>query len=78
MPVNQGFFEIINHFNLKDKRDIVWLKFTKKKHHIGVIGASCDINFNYDTTSGKIISHLGESWDESYVFIFHYIIFQKS
>lgn len=57
-------------YNLKDKRDIVWLKFTKKKHHIGVIEASCDINFNYDTTSGKIISHLGESWDESYVFIF--------
>ena len=25
---------------------------------------------SYDTTSGKIISHLGESWDESYVFIF--------
>lgn len=57
-------------YNLADKRDIVWLKFTKKKHHIGVIGSSCDINFNLDNTSGKIITHLKESWDESYVFIF--------
>lgn len=57
-------------YKMVDKRDIVWMKFTMKKHHIGVIGTSCDINFNLDTTSGKIISHLKESWNEAYVLIF--------
>lgn len=57
-------------YKLKDKRDIVWIKFTKNKQHIGVIGTGCDINFNYNTTSGKIISYLNETWYEKNVLIF--------
>lgn len=64
------YSEYQKKYNMTDKHDIVWIKFTKQKHHIGVIGTSCDINFDYKTTSGKIISHLKESWDESYVLIF--------
>lgn len=75
IPINRdirrfNYSKIKEKYNLADKRDIVWLKFTKNKHHIGVVGTSCDINFNSNNTSGKIVSHLKESWDESYVFIF--------
>lgn len=55
--------------NLDNEKDIVWMKFTKNGY-LGVVGTSTDINFDYDNTSGKIISSVGEYWDESFILVF--------
>lgn len=46
-PYDKKFYEKIKEdFSLDDERDIVWMKFTKKKGHIGVVATSNDINFD--------------------------------
>lgn len=46
-PYDKNFYEKIkDSFSLDDERDIVWMKFTKKKRHIGVVATSNDINFD--------------------------------
>ena len=46
-PYDKNFYEKIkDSFSLDDERDIVWMKFTKKKGHIGVVATSNDINFD--------------------------------
>lgn len=63
-------FNIIkNEFNLRYPNDIIWLKFTKK-HHLGVVAKSFDINFNMDNCSGKLIKSINEEWDSTFVLIF--------
>ena len=58
---------------LKDRADIVWIKFTTDGY-ISVIGTSCDISFSNKTkgktSSGHIIEKLGKEWDDSLVLIF--------
>ena len=53
---------------IKDKRDIVWIKFTNDGY-IGAVCVSNDVNFDYDNTSGKIINYVGQLWDESFVLL---------
>ncbi len=83
--INIDYEVIKEKHNLKDKRDIVWMKFTKDGY-LGVVAASNDVNFDipktkedYDikvgdswkhTTSGIIIHNLKKEWDESFVLIF--------
>ncbi|RKP46311.1 hypothetical protein D7Z26_24875 [Cohnella endophytica] len=71
--------------NLTDKRDIVWLKFTKDGF-IGVVATSDDVNFNIPeskdvyhdkdgnswryNTSGIIVHSVDQEWDESFVLIY--------
>ena len=46
-PYNDEFYNNIkNEYNLGDERDIVWMKFTKNKKHLGVVADSNDINFD--------------------------------
>lgn len=89
---NRNRFVNINYQNIKDKnqlkdtRDIVWIKFTKSGY-AGVVAVSSDINFDipesireYDkknedgkwlrNSSGIIIHKLEQEWDESFVLIF--------
>ena len=59
--------------NPENKEDIVWIKFTEIGM-ISVIGTGCDIYFTEkvrkETTSGRILQALNQSWDESSVLIF--------
>lgn len=79
-------YDIIKQENsLKDRRDIVWLKFTEDGY-LGVVASSHDINFKipckksqYDikngeewayNTSGIIVHKLEKKWDESFTLLF--------
>lgn len=74
-PLKRGFYsKYMKKFNLKDKRDIIWMKFTKPESgnesgFLGVVATGCDINFNSDNSSGKIIKALGKEWDKESVLI---------
>lgn len=69
-PIKRGSYtNIMKKNHLENKKDIVWIKFTKDKY-IGVVASGTDINFNMDNTSGKIIKALGKQWDESFVLVF--------
>ncbi|MGI5898738.1 MAG: hypothetical protein ACOX8S_02320 [Christensenellales bacterium] len=76
----KSLYEKIKQENsLADKRDIVWMKFTRDGF-LGVVATSNDINFdmppskdeynNKHSTSGIIIHNLGKTWDEDFVLIF--------
>ena len=49
--------------------DIIWLKFTTKGH-LGVVAKSCDINYDYNLSSGILVEQVSEQWDDSFVIIF--------
>ena len=83
---NNLYKEIKEKNNLKDERDIVWMKFTKDGF-LGIVATSNDINFQIPNdsseykekiskkkwkynTSGIIIHYLNKQWDESFVLIF--------
>lgn len=83
---NNLYKEIKEKNNLKDERDIVWMKFTEDGF-LGVVATSNDINFQIPNdsseykekiskkkwkynTSGIIIHHLKKQWDKSFVLIF--------
>lgn len=74
-PIKRGFYSgFQKKYGLNDKRDIIWMKFTKPESEIedgylGVVAMGCDINFNYENTSGKIIKALGKEWDETSILI---------
>ncbi len=80
--INYAKIKETNH--LKDKNDIVWIKFTRGGY-ISVIGTSCDISFSKwaqtHTTAGRISMYLTEhlpsghrsddfEWDDRFVLIF--------
>lgn len=68
-PIKWGFYtKIKNKYNLSDKGDIVWLKFTKDGY-LGVVASSNDINFSDGNTSGKILKFLGKKWNKDIVVI---------
>ena len=60
---------IKNKFGLSHTKNLLWLKFTQRGH-LGVVAKGMDINFDYNLTSGKLVSEIGERWDESFVLIF--------
>lgn len=63
-------YDIIqNKFNLMHPSDIIWLKFTTKGH-LGVVAKSCDINYDYNLSSGILVEQVSEQWDDSFVIIF--------
>ena len=62
------YYKISVEYGSEDKRDIVWLKFTKDGY-LGAVCVSNDVNFSYETTSGKIISSLNKCWDETSVIL---------
>ena len=85
--VENDFYEKLKKDkNLKDIRDIVWMKFTTDGY-LGVVAVSADINFDMPiseneynlktikgywkyNTSGIIIHKLGKEWDESFALVF--------
>lgn len=69
-PLKRGFYSEIWKDNpgMKDKRDIVWIKFTQNGY-VGVVASSTDINFDDDNTSGRIIDSVGEKWNRDFVII---------
>ena len=42
-----NYNDLVSNNGLSNKNDIVWMKFTKKKHHLGVVATSADINFDF-------------------------------
>lgn len=63
------YFNTSEKYRLNDKRDIIWMKFTQSGY-LGVVAMGCDINLNYDNSSGIIINYLGEEWNEEFILIF--------
>ncbi|MCR0328093.1 hypothetical protein MKA58_11885 [[Clostridium] innocuum] len=62
-------YEHIRHlYKLKRQSDIVWFRFTTDGY-LGVVASSNDINFDYDTNSGKIIKSVNKEWDEKKIVI---------
>ena len=69
-PIIRGSYtRIKNDYGLDDKKDIVWMKFTKD-NYLGVVAVGNDINFNRGNSSGKILTALGKEWDESFLLLF--------
>lgn len=66
MTVN--YEHIKRQYGLDRQSDIVWIKFTTDGY-IGVVASSNDINFNYDTNSGKLIQSVNKEWDEDKIII---------
>ena len=66
MTVN--YEQIKRQFDLTKSSDIIWMRFTKDGY-LGVVASSNDINFDYDTNSGKIIKSVGKEWDENRIII---------
>ena len=62
------YCEIKEKYKTKDKKDLVWIKFTKRGY-VGAVCASNDVNFRYDNTSGRIIAHVKQKWNESFVLL---------
>jgi hypothetical protein len=60
-------FEIINLIN-SFLNDIVWMKFTIDGY-LGVVASSNDIDFNYNTNSGKLIKSVNKKWDKNRIII---------
>lgn len=85
LPISKIYNEMRQNFNLNDKRDIVWMKFTDDGY-LGVVAVSNDINFSIPTssddynkstggkwtynTSGILLHKLGKKWDRSFVLVF--------
>lgn len=61
-------------FDLNSVWDIVWLKFSRvpnsDERYLGVVALGNDINFSYDSSAGKLLTEVGQEWDESFVCIF--------
>lgn len=46
-PYDTEFYEKLKKdYDLENVEDIIWMKFTKKKKHLGVVATSNDINFD--------------------------------
>lgn len=66
MTVN---YELIRRqFELTKPSDIIWMRFTKDGY-LGVVASSNDINFDYNTNSGKIIKSIGKEWNENRIIV---------
>ena len=62
-------YEYIKHqYGLYSQSDIVWLRFTIDGY-LGVVASSNDINFSYDTNSGRLIQFVNKEWDENRIII---------
>lgn len=66
---DKKYDEIKVAFDLLIPQNIIWLKFTTDGY-LGVVASSFDINFSYESTSGKLIDSVGKKWDETFVLIF--------
>ena len=66
MTVN--YEHIKRQYGLNSQSDIVWMRFTTDGY-LGVVASSNDINFNYDTNSGKIIKSVNKEWDKNKIII---------
>ena len=62
MTVN--YEHIRRQYKLNNQSDIVWLRFTTDGY-LGVVASSNDINFDYQTNSGKIIRSVNKEWDKN-------------
>lgn len=85
--IDKKFYEDIStKYNLKDMRDLVWMKFTKDGH-LGVVAQGADINFQIPdseesfmvkkskhkwkyNSSGILVKQLKTNWNTSFVLIF--------
>lgn len=63
--------DIKNKCDLNNKTHLIWMKFLQNGM-LGVVAASNDINFNYNNTSGIILSKVNGSykWNDSFVLLF--------
>lgn len=80
-----GYAKRSLQYQLADKGDIVWMKFTERGH-LGVVASGNDVNFDMPehteeytqrdgrgwlhTSSGILLHRLGEQWDTSFVLVF--------
>ena len=66
MTVN--YEHIKRQYELDSQSDIVWMRFTTDGY-LGVVASSNDINFDYNTNSGKIIESVNKEWDKNRIII---------
>lgn len=60
--------KISKEFNSIDASDLIYVRFTKDGY-IGVVGDSFDINFDMQTSSGKLLHHVNKEWNKDIVLI---------
>ena len=66
MTVN--YEHIRRQYELNRQSDIVWRK-VNTDGYLGVVASSNDINFNYNTNSGKLIKSVNKKWDKNRIII---------
>lgn len=66
MSVN--YEHIKRQYGLSHQSDILWMRFTTDGY-LGVVASSNDINFDYDTNSGKIVKSVNKEWDKNRIII---------
>ena len=66
MTVN--YEHIKRQYELDSQSDIVWMRFTTDGY-LGVVASSNDINFDYNTNSGKLIKSVNKEWDKNRIII---------
>ena len=55
-------------YKLNEQSDIIWLRFTNDGY-CGTVGSSNDINYSYNTNSGKIIKAINKEWNNYIIII---------
>ena len=66
MTVN--YEHIKRQYKLDSQSDIVWMRFTTDGY-LGVVASSNDINFDYNTNSGKLIKSVNKEWDKNRIIV---------
>lgn len=76
------YLKIKEEFNLKDKRDLIWIKFTKDGY-VGVVATSDDINFDIPKDSSdynkrhKVYNSYSKKYEDKWVYNTSGIIVHK-
>lgn len=66
--MNVNYEHIKRQYKLNSQSDIVWMRFTIDGY-LGVVASSNDINFSYNTNSGKLIKSVNKEWDKNRIII---------
>lgn len=64
----RSYLHIRKDYNLIESRNLLWIKFTESGH-VGAICAGKEINFSTTSTAGKLISCVGEKWNNDLVIV---------
>jgi hypothetical protein len=86
LSCKERYRKIKETYCLNDERDIIWMKFTEKERHLGVVASGNDVNFQLPSTkcdynkknerkrefntSGILVHAYGKSWNKEFILVF--------